>query len=284
MLPVKWYLTLGFDIAFLALMLLTVGTPLGLVGWAVTALNLPVWLTMALLPVWAVGFLILFAGTLGAVRLALPKLEPGNYPFPGHRQSMAWLFHFGLQRLMNQRLWSTLILSFASLRWLMLRALGGRVAFGIQTSNDVLITDPSLLTVGPGSMLAAGTFVAGHLVENGRLTLAPVVLGAGVQLMGQVVVAPGVAIGDDTVVGPGTKILSGVRIGTDVYFGIGCQVYNGVTIGDNAVIGHQALIEADVTIGAGAVIQAGARLPKGTVVGEGEPYPPRKTANPAVPT
>jgi acetyltransferase-like isoleucine patch superfamily enzyme len=208
----------------------------------------------------------------------LPRLEPGNYPFPGHRQSLAWLFHFGLQRLMNQRLWSGLILSFAALRWLVLRALGGQVAFGIQTSNDVLITDPSLLSVGTGSMLAAGTFVAGHLVENGRLTLAPVRLGPGVQLMGQVVLAPGVAIGENTVVGPGTKILSDVRVGADVYFGIGCLVYNGVTIGDNAVIGHQALIEADVTIGAGAVIQAGARLPKGTVVADGEPYPPRRPA------
>jgi acetyltransferase-like isoleucine patch superfamily enzyme len=282
--PVKWYLTLAFDAAFLVLMLLTVGIPLAVVGWGVSTLHLPVWLVMALMPVWAAGFLMLFAGALGAVRLTLPRLEPGNYPFPGHRQSMAWLFHFALQRLMNQRLWSTLILSFASLRWLLLRALGGKVAYGIQTSNDVLITDPSLLTVGEGSMLAAGTFVAGHLVENGRLSLAATVLGTGVQLMGQVTLAPGVEIGNDTVVGPGTKMLGGVRVGSDVYFGIGCLVYNGVTIGDNVVIGHQVLIEADVTIGEGAVIQAGARLPKGTVVGEGEPYPPRRTANPVAPT
>ena len=59
-----------------------------------------------------------------------------------------------------------IVFAFAGLRWLLLRALGARAAFGIQTATDVRLVDPSLFAVGPGSMLAAGTLAAGHFIEK----------------------------------------------------------------------------------------------------------------------
>lgn len=268
-------LALLFDLVYLLLLLVLIGPPAAGVAWLVGVLGLPAWAAWGLAPVWAVLFLLGLIATLGAVRLLLPRLAPGVHAFPGSRVATGWLAHFALQRVANLPLWQPLVFSFAGLRWLLLRALGAKVAFGIQTATDVRVVDPSLLEVGPGSMLAAGTFVACHLIENGRLTLAPVRVAAGAQVMGQVTLAPGVTIGENAVIGPGTALLTGVVVGEDAFVGLGCMLYDGVRVGANAVIGHQATLERDVVVGEGAVVRPHARVPRGTVVPDGGKYPPR---------
>lgn len=270
-----WYLWVGFDLAFLILLIGAVGLPLAGVGALILASGLPSWLVLLLIPAWAVLFLFLSAAFVGVMCRILPRLEPGRYPYPGHPQSVTWLARFALQRIMNLPVWSPLIFGFATVRYAVLRASGARVAFDMQTSSDARLTDPSLTEVGPGCMLAAGTFIACHLIESGELLLAPVRLAEGVQLMGEVTLAPGVTIGAHCVIGPGSKILPHVTLGEDTFVGLGCILYQDCRIGANAVIGHHVTLEQGAVVGEGAVIQAGSRVPKGTVIHDGDIFPPR---------
>ena len=272
----KPHLALAFDLAFLALLLLVTGPPLAGVAWLATAAGWPAWLLAGLAPLWFALFVLGLIAMLGAVRLLLPRLTPGTHAFPGSRAAIGWLLHFALMRIANLPLWQPLIFSFAGLRWLLLRALGARAAFGIQTATDVRLVDPSLFTVGPGSMLAAGTFVACHFIENGQLLLAPVRVAAGVQVMGQVSLSPGTRLGENAVIGPGSKLLPHVTIGEDAFVGLGCLFYDEVVVGASAVIGHQATLERGVVVGEGAVVRPYARVPRGTVIPDGGKYPPGK--------
>ncbi|MBM3270336.1 MAG: hypothetical protein FJZ01_22100 [Candidatus Sericytochromatia bacterium] len=267
---------LGLDLAFMILFWILVGPPLAAVGWLAGRLPVPTWAHLGLAPLYALLFVVLLLAMAGIVRTALPALKPGSYPFPGHRQSGAWLAHFALMRVMSFPLWSRLVFAFSSLRWLWFRSLGARAAFDMRTAVDITVTDPSLVEVGQGSMLSAGTFLAGHFIENDHLLLAPVRVGKGAQLHGQVTLAPGAEVGEDAVVGPGTTLLPSASIGCDAHVGLGCLLHNGARVGDNAVVGHQAVLEADVVVGAGAVVQAGARVPRGTVIPDGGRFPPRE--------
>lgn len=272
---------LGLDLVFLVLMVMVIGPSAAAISLLISALPLPAWALALLSPVFASLFLVGMCLSAWVVRgLLLPRLTPGTYAFPGHQQSVVWMIHFALMRIMNFRLWSNVILSFAGLRWLSLRAQGAKVALGIQTSSDALVTDPALFEINEGCMLAAGTIVSSHFVENDQLMLAPVSLARGVQVMGGVALTPGLQVGENSVLGPGSRFLPNVVIGADVYLGMGCIIYQGVRIGDNAVIGHQVTVENDVVIGEGAVIQAGVRVPKGTVIAAGEAYPPRASSRP----
>ncbi len=268
---------LAQDFAFFFLFWLLVGPPLAAVGLIASRLPLPLWAQMGLAPVYAFVFILLLIAMAGLVRrLLFPRLVPGAYPFPGHPQALAWMLHFALQRIMNLPLWSRIVFAFAGLRWLWFRALGARAAFDMQSAVDIVITDPSLLEVGKGSMLAAGAFVTGHFIENGQLLLEPVKIGAGAQIHGQVTLAPGVRVGQNTIIGPGCKLLPGSVVGDDSHLGLGCLLHNGARVGDNAVVGHQVVLESDVTVGDGAVVQSGSRVPKGTAIGDGERFPPRE--------
>lgn len=271
----KSFIWLAFDLIFLVLFTLVVGPPAAAIAWLIGQLPLPAWALWGLAPVFAAAFLVLMAGSTAIVRVLLPKLKPGSSAFPNSPQSVAWGLHFALQRIINFPIWSRLIFSFTLIRFLVLRALGAKVALRMQTSNDALLVDPSLVEVGEGAMLAAGTLLACHFVENDHLMLAPVKVGPGAQIMGSVTLSPGTVVGENTVISPGSKLLPYVEVGADAFVGIGCLLYNGVKVGDNATIGHQAILEDDVVVGEGAVVQKHTRVPKGTVIEEGETFPPR---------
>lgn len=266
---------LAFDLIFLLMFTVVVGPPLAAIAWLVGHMPLPAWALWGLAPVFSVAFLVLFAGTTFAVRLLLPRLRPGSYAFPNSPESVHWGLHFALQRIVNFPLWHRLIFSFTTIRFLVLRALGAQVALRMQTSNDALQVDPSLIEVGEGAMLAAGTLIACHFVENDHLMLAPVKVGKGAQIMGSVTLSPGTRVGENSVISPGAKLLPYAEVGEDAFVGLGCLLYNGVKVGDNAVIGHQSTLEAEVVVGEGAVVQPHSRVPKGTVIAEGETFPPR---------
>ncbi len=266
----------ALDVAFLVLFWVLVGPPLAAVGLFAERMPLPLWAQLGLAPLYGLAFILLLLVMARLVRGLLPALQPGRYPFPGHPQSRAWMAHFALMRVMSLPFWSRLVFAVGSLRWLWFKALGARAAYDMRTAIDVTVTDPSLIEVGKGSMLAAGTFLTGHFIENDQLLLATVRIGKGAQLHGEVTLAPGTQVGDDAVVGPGTKLLPHAQIGAEAHVGLGCLLYNGARVCDNAVVGHQAVIEADAVVGEGAVVQPGSRVPRGVVIPSGGRFPPRE--------
>jgi hypothetical protein len=116
----------------------------------VKALPLSGLILWALIPFFALAFLLAMIAMALLVRLALPRLEPGTHAFPGSRAAKAWLAHLALARIVALPLWSNLVMAFASLRFLALRARGARVAFDIEASLDVYLGDAPLLEVGSG--------------------------------------------------------------------------------------------------------------------------------------
>jgi acetyltransferase-like isoleucine patch superfamily enzyme len=268
---VKTRALLAMDLAFLVIAVVVVSPPLVGAWWlhALATAGLGRWLAVALVPVGVVLFLAGMTGTAFLVRLALPRLRPGIYPLRGHPQSRAWALHFALQRVTRLPLWSQLFFSFASLRTLLLRALGARVPWFLYTSNDAMILDASLLEAGPGTMFGGRSTVCAHFVESERLLLAPVKLGAEVQLLAGAAVSPGVTIGDGSVIGADSRLGPGVTLGEAVHIGMGCVLHNDVKVGDDAVIGHHVVIEAGARIGEGAVLLPGARVSKGAEIEAG---------------
>lgn len=269
---------LALDAASALILLLVLGPPLAGIAWLHAHQPLQGWLSAVLLPPFlllAVAGVALCTWTL---RLLLPRPKPGRYPFPGHAQAVAWALHFALMRAVYLPGIRHLAFSYASLRWLMLRALGAKVAFQMQTASSILPVDAHLLTVGPETMLAADVMTSGHFIEQGTLTMGPVSIAKGAQLLEGVKVGPDVSIGEYASIGPECRIAPGVRIGEYVHLGMGCMLWTGVEVGDNAVIGHEVVLEQGVKVGEGAVIDSGARVPAKTQIPAGGRYPPRPAA------
>jgi acetyltransferase-like isoleucine patch superfamily enzyme len=232
------------------------------------------WWHWALLPLGALAFAAAMLATAFILRLLLPRVEPGRYPFPYDRRSVTWLLHFSLQRLLYLPVWRHFLFAFSTLRWLLLRALGGRVAFDMDTSSDVLLLDPPLVTIQSGSMIGAGSSLSGHYIEQGMLLLGRVLVERGVQISSGVQIGPGTTIGEHATIGPDCRLPADITIGPFAYLGAACHVSPGVRIGANAVLGHQVGLTPGVIVGEGAVIATGTRVPRGVVIPDGAHYPP----------
>jgi acetyltransferase-like isoleucine patch superfamily enzyme len=268
---------LALDAVVAALFFVLVGLPAAAVGRLVERLGwLPgmPWWRWACLPPLALVFLIGLLATAGAIRLLLPRLMAGRYPFPSHPHAVVWLLHFSLQRLMYLPVWRHFLFAFSTLRWALLSALGAKAAFNMDTSSDVLILDLPLMDLGAGSMIGAGCTISGHVVEQGTLVLGAVRIGPGAQVGNNVLIGPGTTIGEHATIGPECRLPADNTIGPFAYLGAACYVSPGVSIGANAVLGHQVAIGPGVTIGDHAVVATGTRIPKGTIVASGMHYPP----------
>jgi acetyltransferase-like isoleucine patch superfamily enzyme len=254
-----------------------VGVPAAAVGWlGAQAGWLPAssWWRFALIPPLVLAFIVGLLLTAVMVRLVLPRLTPGRYPFPRHPQAVVWLLHFSLQRLMYLPVWRHFMFAFSTFRWALLTALGARAAFNMDASSDVLILDPPLMDLGEETMIGAGCTLTGHLIEQGTLVLAGVRLGRGAQVGNNVLIGPGATIGEHAIVGPDCRIAAGSTIGPFAYLGAACHLSPGVRVGANAVLGHQVNVGPGVTIGEGAVVETGTRVPRDLAIADGVHYRP----------
>jgi hypothetical protein len=207
----------------------------GTAGWE-AARRLPLPPAFAFLA-GAVVFLVVLLALVAIGTALCPRLTAGTHPMMEGRVFYGWLFRSMLRRVLFFSPLKSLYLTSNVLRWLSLRALGADVAFASNMSNDVDLIDPALLRVERGAMVGARALVAGHYIADGKLVLAPVVVGEGALVGGDVVVGPGVTIGPRaTLQGRAT-------------------INRGATIGEGAVVGAVAYVAAD------AVVAPGERVP-----------------------
>lgn len=88
-----------------------------------------------------------------------------------------------------------------SLAWpVWLRLAGMRVGHQVEVSA-IVDTVPDLVTIGEGTFLADGIYLAAPRVDRGALTTAPVTIGARVFLGNHAVLGPGITLPDDTLLG-----------------------------------------------------------------------------------
>jgi len=177
-----------------------------------------------------------------AVLFVLPKPKPGKYRLMRGSTFYWWALGFIARRWLDLPPMGLLYRQSGVLRFIVMRAAGAKVAFTAQMSSDALVLDPSLLTMGPNTMLGSQTTVAGHFILGDRLILAPVVIHRGAQVASDVVIGPGATIGVNAV------IMARSSISPDTI------------VGDDAVVG------ACVTLGPGVVIGKGARIPMASVI------------------
>ncbi len=81
-----------------------------------------------------------------------------------------------------------------------LRLAGMRVGRQVEVSA-IVDTVPDLVTIGDGTFLADGIYLAAPRVDRGTLTIAPVTIGARVFLGNHAVLGPGITLPDDTLLG-----------------------------------------------------------------------------------
>lgn len=200
--------------------------------WVFAAIGESVWLPLAGLLSALSGLLALIA-TVGLIHHLLPAVRPGRYALMRDPMFFIWVSRFILQRALLPPGLRELIFAHNTLRFLALRALGARVAFGASMSSDVTVLDPWLLQVDAGAVLGTGSLIAGHFIDQGRLVLAPVHVEADALLAARVIV------------GPGARIRQGARVLT------GAMIGERVEVGEGAIVGADARVERDARIAPG---------------------------------
>jgi len=179
------------------------------------------------------GVLALLALVAVATAL-LPRLEPGTHRFLKSKVFYSWILRSLLRRLLFIEPLRTALFNVNLLRFLTLRALGARVAFTANASNDVDLLDPSLLEVDAGATLGSRCLISCHYVHEGQLVLGRIRIGPGALVGAQAILAPGVTLG------AGVELQVRAQLGPDV------------TVDEGAVIGAGASIEGGSHVGAQA--------------------------------
>jgi acetyltransferase-like isoleucine patch superfamily enzyme len=262
-----------------------------LVGWIVMSIEIfvPAWAfvcaafwiydaggTLALAiasPFLLLSTLIFFCMTVWALRLVArvftARIEDGVYAFPAHPVAKAWAVHLLIARLPQFLGVRPFFMGSNVLRWFYLRALGARADFRIQTSSDLYVYDAPMVEIQEEVMIGGSSGIAAHYIENGKITLARVVIGRGSQLMTGILLGPGSRLGERVKLASFTRLAAHVTVGSRCYVGHSVVIEPNCVIGDRVIIGNRVMIESGAEIGDRAVIESGAVIPKGTRIAPG---------------
>lgn len=144
-----------------------------------------------------IGILILpFLFIIGCflVRLCLPKLKKGQFPVGLNIRYAAWGMHLALNRSIAVFQLKDFVFSSYILKWLYWRAMGAKIAFGINSSMYITMVDLPLLTIERGVTIGDKVHIACHILTNGKI------------LLGEVKIGEGTFIGIESTIGPMSKI------------------------------------------------------------------------------
>ena len=152
------------------------------------------------------ALMAVFLSALFLLRLLIPRPRPGRHPFALSRDVLGWYLHLALSRAPKVSGLRYPLVALATTRWLMLRALGGRIAFTTNLSLEFTLVDLPLLEIGPGTTLGEHAYVGAHLFRGDLLILEPVRIGAGVFVGGRSTIGPGTVIDDGAWIGFGNNL------------------------------------------------------------------------------
>ncbi len=222
----------------------------GVYGTA-SAVTAAVWLQLSplmswpwlgfLLPVMAVVFMLALIFCVAAFNFILPNMKSGHYTAPASGMFYLWTLYLTLNRVLFFDPIQNLMLYSPLLRFLALRALGAKMAYGSSVSARVALTDVPFIEVGEDCIIGANSLLTGHYLNKGNLFLGHIKIGNRVNVGGYCRMGPGVTIGDDT------------------WIGADCQIAPMVTVGKNCTL------------------EPGSVLPPGTQLADGETFPPQET-------
>ena len=135
-----------------------------------------------------VSLLIAFVLPVCLKWLLLPRVRPGIYPLWGWFFIRFWIVDKTLAMAPLQLLAGTPLLSFYY------RLLGARIGRDVLLASP-LVHLPELLHIGEGSRVNTGTHIFCYQIQDGRILLAPVTIGADCVLGANSVLLPGASMG-----------------------------------------------------------------------------------------
>lgn len=208
------YRSQGFryvQLVVLELLTMLMGLAPGLVAWVAFAQYLRRFWDSPWFPAWmllAPGVLAAtFLAMVWAIRALLPAVKPGTYEMGLSRPFLGWYMTLCLGHAVRIAGLQPFFFAFYTTKYLYWRAMGARIAFGVNSSIFATLADYPLLTVGKGCTLGAHVFLSGHTFVGNQVILERVVLGDNVFLGGYTVVGPGTTIGAGSWIGMSNRLL-----------------------------------------------------------------------------
>ncbi|CAM2822418.1 acyltransferase [Legionella worsleiensis] len=159
-----------------------------------------------------------FISFLALFKFFIPKLKPGVTHIGFNKNTLSWYCHLALNRSIKVSGLRYLLNISYLLKFLLYRALGAKIGFGINTPMEFTFVDLPLLTIGSGTTFGENVHVSCHYFTGDRLLLKPVTIGTNCFLGANCIIGPGSKIGDKAYVGYG-NIVSGDVIADNEYIG-----------------------------------------------------------------
>lgn len=177
----------------------------GLAGWAAFVSYVRHFWPSPHFVAWMLGAPLVLAGTFliatRLLRLVIPAVEPGVYEIGTGRRFLGWYLTLCLGHAVRVAGLQPFFFASHVTKYLYWRAMGARIAFGVNSSIFVTLADYPLITIGKECTLGANVFVSGHTFVGNKV------------LLGRVQIGDNVYLGMGTAVGPRTTIGSGSWIG-----------------------------------------------------------------------
>jgi acetyltransferase-like isoleucine patch superfamily enzyme len=160
---------------------------------------------LPLLPFALVGA---FLAAVFMLRIVVPRPKAGTYAKP----PFALRWQLALEAAGRRAGLHYLLRCFYSVRFLYLRALGGRIAFLANAALDAEMSGVSLLTIGAGLTLALFSSVSTYRIHGAGCVIAPVSIGESAFIGNSAVVGPGCTVGVESFVGVMNRLADGETV------------------------------------------------------------------------
>ena len=134
------------------------------------------------------------AASIFILRLFLPKMEKGIFLISFNRNYLSWLLHLKLVRAIRVCGLRDLIHSFFIFRFIIYRALGGKIPLSLHTSMDFELVDLPLISIGNETMLQDHVKISCHILTKEKLILRPVRIGSDCIVYSNSFIRPGTVV------------------------------------------------------------------------------------------
>ena len=218
---------------------------------------------------------VLVAG--GLSRLSLRAMVAGRFPRdlqhpvygPRRLYGVCWTAIYYFPLLYHA------VLATPGLKRLTFRLFGYRGSLDFATYPDTWLRDLPLVTFGAGCYLSNKATISPNMcLNNGKILIAPVSIGAQSMVGHAAQIGPGATVGAYAVIGHGSLIAPNVRLGEGADVGVAAAIGVGVRIGDGAHIGHCVTVEHGSMIGSRCDVGSRAYVGQKTVIHDGVRIPP----------
>ncbi len=209
---------------------------------------------------------------LAFLRVVLPKPPIGAHRVDDRRAYTRWLLASAFADVAMHPLLRLPFWTFHISKVMYLKALGANLPWHVYLHDDLVIRDPSLLSIGAGAQLEPGVTIESAQHGAGRIRIAPVIIGAGCLVGSRALLLPGATLGHEAKIGPGALVGEDVKVGVSASIGERACLEKGVDLGSYAVVGTGAIVSEGVKVGDRGRIASGSVVEPNLVVGERETW------------